>query len=91
MSRPERGAAEYSALSHLLRNVGSPCINDDRFTQERELLNDADVKEMRQVCSMCPAVSACGAYAKIARPSAGMWAGRFWGRRERPITEREEP
>jgi hypothetical protein len=91
MSRPERGAAEYSTLSDLLRNVGSHCITDDRFTQERELLSDTDVKEMRQACSQCPAVSACGAYANIARPSAGMWAGRFWGRRERTITEREEP
>lgn len=90
MSRPDKGAAEYSALSDSLRRVASPCINDERFVQEREQLDEVDIKDMRRMCSQCPASLACGAYANVARPSAGMWAGRFWGRRERSTPERGE-
>lgn len=83
MTRAMKGQEEYVALNDALADVTPPCSNDWRFVQEREEIDQSDLAAMRRACADCPLASLCRQYAETARPSAGMWAGRFWGRKER--------
>ncbi len=83
MSRTEKGVAEYHLLTDAVRDTPTPCRNDPRFIQERDQIDSSDLLAMKRVCLQCPLLALCGTYAEAARPSAGMWAGRFWGRTER--------
>ncbi|WP_344092117.1 WhiB family transcriptional regulator [Microbacterium deminutum] len=38
--------------------------------------------EVAHICSRCPIKVECLAYARAARPAAGVWAGATWGGRE---------
>lgn len=86
MTRTEKGVEDFARLANALRETTTPCRDDWRFIQERDQLDSTDLNEMRTGCGQCPLAALCGAYAEAARPSAGLWAGRFWGRRERPST-----
>ncbi|WP_194763965.1 WhiB family transcriptional regulator [Microbacterium sp. UFMG61] len=83
MTRAGSGHAEYLALSKALDDVTPACSNDWRYIQDREVLDPDDVAAMQRACRACPVQSLCRTYGDAARPSAGMWAGRFWGRKER--------
>jgi hypothetical protein len=50
------------------------CIDIPLFTQDD--LSNADVKACAEVCKPCPLFIECKRYADIARPAAGVWAGR---------------
>lgn len=78
-----RGTEEYRELSDAMTETSTPCNGDWRFIQERDQIDDAGLIEMRRGCARCPLQPLCRTYADAARPSAGMWAGRYWGRKER--------
>lgn len=81
--RTEPGKAEYRALTDALDEIRPACHDDWRFIQERQEIDDDDLAQMRRLCRTCPLAAVCSAYAEKARPAAGMWAGRYWGRKER--------
>lgn len=83
MTRIASGHAEYLALSKALDDVTPACSNDWRYIQNRDMLDPEDVTAMQRACRACPLQALCRAYGDAARPPAGMWAGRFWGRKER--------
>jgi len=83
MSSVNRGAQEYRTLSDAMNTRTPRCSGDWRYIQERDQIDSDDLQEMRRLCNACPLKGLCRSYAEAARPSAGMWAGRFWGRRER--------
>lgn len=83
MTTQLRGAVEYRSLSDALEYTTPPCANDWRFIVDSERLGDDDKAQMRSLCRQCPLAEACRTYATIARPKAGMWAGRYWGRKAR--------
>lgn len=82
----EKGQDEYRALTDALEQTRPPCHGDWRYIQDRHELDDGDVSAMQRVCRVCPLRDICSAYARAAKPSAGMWAGRYWGRKERATT-----
>jgi hypothetical protein len=90
MTRSEKGQEEYRALTDALHDVTPPCSPDWRFVQERDQVDEQDLIAMRLACARCPLSDLCRSYADAARPSAGMWAGRYWGRRERSLPARGE-
>lgn len=83
MTASIRGSAEYRALTGALEHTKPACLNDWRFTIDAVDLHHVDKAQMRNVCRRCPLTDLCRTYATIARPKAGMWAGRHWGRIER--------
>lgn len=83
MTRAEKGQEEYRALTEALRDLTPACSLDRRFVQERNQVDEQNLIAMRRSCAQCPLAVLCRSYAESARPPAGMWAGRFWGRRER--------
>jgi hypothetical protein len=83
MTRATTGVKEYQTLSDALIDTTVPCGDDGRFVQERDQIGTAELNAMKNACTQCPLLSLCHDYAKAARPPAGMWAGRFWGRAER--------
>lgn len=65
-----RGKAEYVALMQAMADKIPLCLNDARFTDD-----DANLDHLREVCTFCPVLTWCKAYAKAARPEGGIWAG----------------
>lgn len=50
------------------------CIDVALFTEDD--LTHADVRACAAVCAECPLFVECDAYRRIARPAAGVWAGK---------------
>ena len=50
------------------------CIDIPLFTEDD--LTNADVRACAAVCAECPLLIECDAYRRIARPAAGVWAGK---------------
>lgn len=50
------------------------CRRIDLFTADD--LTAADLRACAAVCAECPLFIECEQYARIARPSAGVWAGK---------------
>lgn len=50
------------------------CIDIPLFTEDD--LTNADVRACAAVCADCPLFIECDAYRRIARPAAGVWAGK---------------
>ena len=50
------------------------CEGIDLFTADD--LTNADVSACAAVCAECPLFIECDAYRRIARPAAGVWAGK---------------
>jgi len=78
--RDEHGTVEYAALVDELQHTVPPCHDDWRYLTDRHELDDGDVIRMRSTCRRCPLSSLCAAYAETARPIAGMWAGKYYGK-----------
>ena len=84
----EKGQQEYRVLTDGLEQTAPPCRGDWRYIQDRHELDDGDVRDMQTRCkTACALRELCSAYAKTAKPSAGMWAGRYWARPK----DRNEP
>lgn len=63
----------YSALTLAMEHTPAACAHVDLFIADD--LNAADTDAMKTVCDTCPVLALCTAYAAIARPLAGFWAG----------------
>lgn len=80
MTRTEPGAAEYQALTDAFEHTAPRCRDDWRYIQERDTLDADDLEAMGYICrTACPLYDLCSAYATVARPKGGMWAGRYYG------------
>lgn len=70
--------AAYVRLSHGLDETRPPCRDDWRFLLDEHDLDPPDLAEMRHMCATCPLRPLCHAYATVAQPPAGMWAGSYY-------------
>lgn len=61
------------ALDLAMQDVDPACQGDGRF-----VLDDQPAHTLRYICNECPLIELCRAYAKAAKPPAGVWAGRRW-------------
>ena len=77
------GAAEYRTLVDALEHTNPRCRDDWRYIQDREQIDADDLEAMGHICRVCPLFDLCSAYAQAARPRGGMWAGRYYGNKER--------
>jgi hypothetical protein len=66
-----RGNPAWDALETAMIATVPACNADDRFTDD-----DQDPAEVATICAACPLNALCDAYAKSARPKAGIWAGK---------------
>ncbi|MFT3799466.1 WhiB family transcriptional regulator [Microbacterium sp.] len=81
---PDADAA-WAALAKALEDTEPPCAGDDLFTADSPSKDDQEF--MRNLCAMCPLLAECASYALAAKPAAGYWAGRRYGKpRAKPKT-----
>lgn len=77
--KPERLTAKQEAASDALglalQHAEPGCADDVRF-----IADASPEHELMEICSACPVLAECNAYAKALRPRAGFWAGRRRGR-----------
>lgn len=76
--RTEPGTREYIVLTDALNTYTPPCAGDDRYTADD--VDAATRVELVTGCDLCHISALCAAYANKARPTAGMWAGRYHGK-----------
>ncbi len=79
-----RARLAWDALQGALDTERPGCHGDARFT--RDNLSDAQVATLAQICTACPILRACDAFAAALPIHAvsGVWAGRRRGRVLRP-------
>jgi hypothetical protein len=64
----------YRALLESLDYYRPPCRDDERFIAENTHAGD-----LAPICSSCEVFDLCEGYARLAKPKAGVWAGRKSG------------
>lgn len=69
-----RVAEAWEALVDAMENHRPACRDLDLFTTDD--LTKADVAACAAVCAECPVFAQCEQYRRIARPAAGVWAGK---------------
>jgi hypothetical protein len=69
-----RAMEAYQALLEAMEISTAPCLGDDRFTDDHTL-----TEEVTPICDTCPLRNLCEDYARAAKPTGGIWAGRRWG------------
>ena len=74
---PIVGREQYRELltAVLALEAPTPCYDDWRFIAEPGDLTHADAVAAMNACDRCPVRDLCKAYARVARPEAGIWAG----------------
>lgn len=81
----QTGEAEYAELVAAFDHARPACRDDWRYIQEREEIDGDDLDQMSLTCrTRCTLFELCDEYARAAKPTGGMWAGRYWGRKGRP-------
>jgi len=77
----------YKAIENLAdENISTPCFGNELFTMD--FIHGDDIGD---ICTPCPVFTLCKNYAVIARPEAGVWAGRRWNStHEKPIITESE-
>jgi hypothetical protein len=78
VSRPLNAAAEYEQLMKATLTDNPECVDDARFLLDRDDVHDQELVYLRSICRRCPLEQLCHAYARKAKPPAGMWAGRHY-------------
>jgi len=68
-----RTSEAYTALTLAMEHTPAECADVDLFIADD--LNAADTVALRATCDACPVLGLCDAYASVARPLAGYWAG----------------
>lgn len=61
----------FERLSKAMQVTDPACQDDDRFVSD-----DIPAATLSHICRVCPLYAACAAYAGIARPKGGIWAGK---------------
>jgi len=86
-----RASVAYTALTLALDRTPAECHRVDLFIADD--LTPADAHALSTICAACPVMALCAAYAAIARPLAGFWAGHRSGyyraQKNRTINERK--
>jgi hypothetical protein len=63
----------FTALVVALDEVRPECRDDPRF-----IADDTRPSDLEPICGRCDVFERCEAYAQLAKPKAGIWAGRRW-------------
>jgi hypothetical protein len=74
-----RASEAYDLLHTAMTETLAPCNGIELFTAET--LSPADKAVLRPICDTCPLFDLCRTYAELARPTAGLWAGKTYGNR----------
>lgn len=61
----------YVTLTAAMGHHRPACADDDRFTAGQV----KQTAHLQMICGACPLHRECGAYAELAHPTAGFWAG----------------
>lgn len=69
-----RAGEAWQRLADAMEVHEPACRGIDLFTADD--LTAADLRACAAVCAGCPLFPECDTYARIARPSAGVWAGK---------------
>lgn len=70
-----KGDLEFSALTQATETRKPACTDDPRFIDDDP--TPGDRIEMTELCTLCPLLAHCKAYAEVGRPAAGWWAGQL--------------
>jgi len=80
IDRTSPAEAAFAALARGLDDLAPGCEGDARFTLDSHELQRDEVAFLSvRVCWPCPLRELCRDYAEIAKPQAGVWAGRVYG------------
>ncbi|WP_372968524.1 WhiB family transcriptional regulator [Microbacterium sp.] len=71
--KPLKGGAEYYELTERLRVMTPSCAGMPEFTADR--VSPEDAERLAGICSGCPLLEQCCAFALTSKPAAGFWAG----------------
>lgn len=71
-----RAGEAWATLNQALVNTDPACLNDGRF-----ILDDIPAFTVKYLCDECPLYELCHEYARTARPTGGIWAGKRWGKK----------
>jgi len=86
-----RTSQAYTSLTLAMEHTPAACAQLDLFIADD--LTPADAHALSTICAACPVMALCAAYAAIARPLAGFWAGHRSGyyraQKNRTINERK--
>lgn len=69
-----RASESYERLSTAMIDTKPECLGLDMFTADD--LDDLDIAVCKMICDACPLFNPCAEYAGLARPKAGVWAGK---------------
>lgn len=78
--------AAYARLAEELEYTTPPCSGDDEFTADD--LTKQQVSFLATICCVCPLRDPCHEYAEIAKPKAGVWAGKTYRTNKERSTEK---
>ena len=71
--KPIRGGPEYWELHRALQEDEPVCRDVDEYTADK---TDPDlIPTLASICSRCPVLKQCAAFAAVSRPTVGFWAG----------------
>lgn len=71
-----RSTDAYAAL-HLALNAISPGCKDDAAYIADDLAPH-EAERLAAICAECPVFDLCADYARLDKPTAGIWAGQSW-------------
>lgn len=69
-----RASEAYERLSIAMLATTPKCSRLDFFIDDE--LTPAEIEVCKNICAACPLRALCSEYAEIARPKAGVWAGK---------------
>jgi len=69
--RVSKATDAYDALTAAMKMTDPACQDDGRF-----VLDDQPAETLTYVCDTCDVFTLCKAYARLARPTGAVWAGR---------------
>lgn len=72
---------EWEQLSRAMEDTSAACDGDARFTLDRADIDADMLAALQLVCSSCPVLALCDAFAVASRPPLGVWAGVQYPRR----------
>lgn len=70
---------EYSELAKAMEDTEPACADDPRFTLDEHQVHEQEAVLLRSICRGCPLRAECDAYGRAAKPTSGIWAGRYYG------------
>ena len=72
----KKASEAYERLSLAMLTTDPSCRDEALYTADDLIKDDKELLAM--ICSDCPLFNACDEYARLARPKAGVWAGKTY-------------